>query len=81
MASDEIVVTLRERAARALPCLGPCVLNLLTQKYDGHILECPARLRPAVEAAMRELVEECAQMASRNLNDLSAAYFIRRLAE
>lgn len=41
------------KAAEALPC--NCGTTLLNKLGGGHRHDCPARLRPAVKAAMREL--------------------------
>ena len=48
--------SLAERAAEALPCTyrNDCKL------VGKHWFNCPAVFRPAVEAALRELMEECA---------------------
>ena len=49
--------SIAERAREALPCdrFGSC-------KDDWHPQVCPASLRPAVEAALRKLLEDAAML-------------------
>jgi len=61
-----VTKTLAERAAEALPCDVGCLDSFISPLFNGHLLDCPARHRPAVLDALRELREECAELAEKH---------------
>jgi hypothetical protein len=70
----EEVMTLEERVRAALPCIcgDPGAL---------HNLQCPAWHRPAVLALLRDLREECAEVARKHVNRDDVIDAIRRIGE